>query len=228
MHVVKTTLLPEEEALPIQVYSSVSPYTPSTFSAPAPVRMKSVWSGARHYRHATPCPAGMSGYESMPMQSMRSTSSMSLPMSSSATVVSVGSGEMYDYHRDLACNYTAPSSYNQRGIVYNNTGVPRISGIITSASMVTGGVTSDEAYSHKHGRVHSIHVPGECPECHDDDNDGYCDVCGHDMLECTCEDEYGYCRCPIESDWKAILFIAILSVLYKIVPRREHVLSVSR
>ena len=162
------------------------------------------------------------------MQSMRSTSSMSLPMSSSATVVSVGSGEMYDYHRDLACNYTAPSSYNQRGIVYNNTGVPRISGIITSASMVTGGVTSDEAYSHKHGRVHSIHVPGECPECHDDDNDGYCDVCGHDMLECTCEDEYGYCRCPIESDWKAILFIAILSVLYKIVPRREHVLSVSR
>lgn len=224
MHVVKTSLLPEEnEALPIQVYSGVSPYTPSSFSAPSPIRMKSVWSGVRHYRHATPCSAGIGGYETMPMQSMRSTSSMVLPTTSSAEVVSIGSGGMYEYGRDLACNYTVSSSYNQRGISYTNTSVPHISGIITSASMVTGGVSSDETYSHMHGHVRTGHVPGECPYCHDDDDDGYCDVCGSDMIDHDFDD--CPCRVPLECDWTVVLFITILSVLYVIVPRRKRVLS---
>jgi len=105
------------------------------------------------------------------------------------------------------------SSYNQ------------VQGITTSASRIYGGVTSGQTYA----RIGSIRRGGQpgIPEdpwwscgCVDEDGDEICDICGCDLRLvdengiCGCIDESGYCWCPVECDWKAILFLSALAGLY--------------
>lgn len=101
------------------------------------------------------------------------------------------------------------------------TAVP-VRGIYTSATSVTGGVTT---YSHPHlGSVRkesedpsnpSHHgQPEICQQCIDANGDDVCDRCRCDMDGCTCATEEGgpgYCWCPLDMNWGAMLFLALLA-----------------
>ena len=119
--------------------------------------------------------------------------------------------------------------------------VKPVRGIYTSASAVRGGVTSGQTYGRMNGprraRMEETPIhPGDpdddddpCPHCHDDiinatgepGHDNLCDECGHDMYECTCEGEDGYCWCPIGDGWDVWLFMAVLGTGYAFVARRR-------
>ena len=65
---------------------------------------------------------------------------------------------------------------------------------------------------------------GWCDQCHDDNGDGVCDNCGCDLTSedgCTCEDEYGYCWCPLDFDGIAMLFMAMMALGYAVIARKR-------
>lgn len=101
------------------------------------------------------------------------------------------------------------SSYRQNDMPTVN----RVQGFRTSASYVTGGVTSEQTYS-SFGRASAARRvgghPEECPYCIDEDGDGNCDICGMDIYEC----DKNTCHCPVEFDWKALLFLTAAAGVY--------------
>ena len=102
--------------------------------------------------------------------------------------------------------------------------VAPMSGIRTAATAVSGGVTTyDKAPKKPRGGVRRADpgVPTVIPcGCHDEDGNGFCDACGCDMKvawldgECNCEAESGYCWCPLELNWGAMVFLMLLAVGY--------------
>ena len=121
----------------------------------------------------------------------------------------------------------AISSVNSsRGISSSNVSVTRVqSGIYTSASSISGGVTTYDS-----GHVHGVSrkTPGhndDADECHciDENDDGVCDICDHDIDDCTCEEEYGYCRCPLTDGWQVWLFVGTLAAAYALYKKRMAV-----
>lgn len=104
--------------------------------------------------------------------------------------------------------------------------VAPMSGIRTAAATVSGGVTTyDKAPKKPRGGVrktggHSGDAE-ECPYCHDDDDDGFCDRCGCEYGlgltdgQCSgCVAESGYCWCPLDMNWGAMVFLMLLAVGY--------------
>ena len=99
-----------------------------------------------------------------------------------------------------------------------------VSGICTAASAIRGGVTTYDS-----GHVHGVSrkTPGhnddvdECPYCVDEDGDDVCDICGHDIDDCTCEEEYGYCPCPLTDGWQVWLFMAVLAAGYDLYMKKR-------
>lgn len=109
-------------------------------------------------------------------------------------------------------------------------------GIYTAASSVTGGVTTNETGGKPRGRVRKTtpeptspvptpDTPGSCPGCvghykwdpdgNAGDGDWYCMQCEHYLTEgCTCAEEDGYCWCPLDLNWGAVLFLALLAAGY--------------
>ena len=86
-------------------------------------------------------------------------------------------------------------------------------GIYTSASYISGGVTSNDTYARIGSRINDPEHPGdpECPYCIDDDEDGFCDRCGLEM-----DDHNGGCPCPIgNTPWLIISAMAIAFAIYK-------------
>lgn len=116
----------------------------------------------------------------------------------------------------------AISSVNSsRGISSSNVSLTRVqSGIYTSASSISGGVTTYDTGHHHPGHIRRAgedHPEGEeCECCVDGDGDGVCDVCGDDMDSCECDP----CRCPITDGWSVWLFVGTLAAAYALYKRR--------
>ena len=125
----------------------------------------------------------------------------------------------------VASMASTSGSYASRGIAYASTSaasVPSVQGIRTSASNVSGGITSGDTYSQigTSGRRRGPELPpGACSHC-----DWYYDEetgtwrCHY----CDCEPEDGECdhNCvPVGDGWEVWLFIAALAgayALYKV------------
>ena len=112
------------------------------------------------------------------------------------------------------------SSYRQPDMSTNN----RVQGFRTSASYVTGGVTSSQTFN-RHGALRRGSTPGlgggegdppgdpDCPNCIWVDD--VCIICGHDKYDgCTCGGDGSDCHCPVEFDWKALLFLTAAAGVY--------------
>ena len=109
--------------------------------------------------------------------------------------------------------------------------VSSVHGIYTAASAVSGGVTTyDRAPLRPRGGIRNATHPGnpdarECPTC-EYDEDGFCIHCGHSIYlglnddgscagHCPNDDCEDGCNCvPVEFDWSAMLFLALLAVGY--------------
>lgn len=114
--------------------------------------------------------------------------------------------------------------------------IPVVQGIRTSASHVSGGVTSTTTYAQMHG-AHKAKQSGEgpglpegaCKECHWEWNEELgvyvCTVCGsYSNLGCDHMYEEGYCWCPITDGWQVWVFMGALAaayVVYKTVKKKE-------
>lgn len=123
----------------------------------------------------------------------------------------------------------AISSVNSsRGISTTSVSVTRVqSGICTSASSISGGVTTYDTGHHHPGRIRKDGSPehhGEpgtpCPHCVDEDGDGICDICDEELEECTCDP----CRCPITDGWQVWAFMAILAAAYALCKKRMAII----
>lgn len=126
------------------------------------------------------------------------------------------------------------NSSTSRGIVYSQVSVsmPSVQGLLTSASLVGGGMTASDTYA-RMTRAASPHKapslpPGVCEECHWEWNGTtwVCTQCGADVLDgCHCEDEIGYCWCPVGDGWEVWFFVTALAgayALYKARARKEQ------
>lgn len=113
--------------------------------------------------------------------------------------------------------------------------ITRVSGSIhTSASSINGGVTtydnSGTSYSPGRGIRRTPGHEGDadeddCPGCVDEDDDGVCDVCGHALDDCDCEEEHDYCRCPVELDWSALMFLSVMALGYVFTKTRYNIFA---
>lgn len=109
---------------------------------------------------------------------------------------------------------------------------PRVhSGIYTSASAISGGVTTeDTGHHHPHGgvRTETPWHPGDpgnpCPNCIDEDGDEICDICGEETYECTCDP----CHCPLDEEWHVWLFVSLIVALYALIKVKRERLAVKR
>lgn len=167
------------------------------------------------------------------MEIQRSTSpvpnsTMRIATTSSARVTVVNSGGMGEMQ--LASTATGSSSI---GINYANSTLyipPAVQGFITSASSVGGGSSAEDTYARiqQRGASHAkkdLLPPGVCDQCHWvwDGTKWVCTVCGHDALDgCTCDEEYGYCRCPIDDGWQVWLFMATLVMGYGLLRKQSR------
>ena len=115
--------------------------------------------------------------------------------------------------------------------VVMGTAVP-VRGIYTSATSVTGGVTTSTTYASmtlpKLTPRRSQAFPGapECSECYDNNGYNLCDACGCNLLNgCDCATDPtgpGYCWCPLELNWGAMLFLALLAGGYAMWKKNRH------
>ena len=120
----------------------------------------------------------------------------------------------------------AISSVNgNRGISSTNVSATRVqSGIYTSASSISGGITTYDSGHHHPGHIRKVgghHGDAdECENCVDDDDDGVCDVCGDEIDACHCDP----CRCPISDGWQVWLFMGTLAAAYAVYKKRVSVI----
>lgn len=110
--------------------------------------------------------------------------------------------------------YNATANYGVR-YACSSESTPAIRGIRTVASSVTGGVTTYEAESSHKGHIRKVILPDVCDHCDfklNADGDYECIYC-HAILEngCECTPD---CHCPIEFDWKALLFLTAAAGVY--------------
>lgn len=59
--------------------------------------------------------------------------------------------------------------------------------------------------------------PGECPHCVDENEDGICDNCLCEIYACECDE--CHCDVPLDFNWAAGIFMAMLAgayTLYKV------------
>ncbi len=125
-----------------------------------------------------------------------------------------------------------------RGIAYasaSGVSMPSVQGIRTSASNVSGGITSGDTYS-QIGTSGRRRGPGglpdgACEHCHwvkDENGHWYCDHCGCTAMDgCDCGEEGGECHCdvPLDFNWAVELFMAALAgayTLYKVRARKKE------
>ena len=88
-------------------------------------------------------------------------------------------------------------------------------GFYTSASTISGGQTTLDTHP-RHGGVRRNFplIPGLCEHCHwvqDENENWYCSDCGCTIYGgCDCDP----CHCPVEFDWKALLFLTAAAGVY--------------
>jgi hypothetical protein len=164
-----------------------------------------------------------------------STGNMRLATTSSARVTVVNSGGMGG-NGGYGQVSAGASSSSSRGINYTVSSSmnipPVVQGFITSASSVSGGRSAEETYAGMQQRAGAAYAkkdmplpPGVCDQCHWvwDGTKWVCTVCGHDALDgCTCDEEYGYCRCPIDDGWQVWLFMATLVMGYGLLRKQSR------
>ena len=163
-----------------------------------------------------------------------STSNTRIATTSSAHVTVVNSGGMGG-NGGYGQVSTGASSSSSRGINYTaNSSMyipPVVQGFITSASSVSGGRSAEETYAgmQQRGAAYAKKdmplPPGVCDQCHWvwDGTKWVCTVCGHDALDgCTCDEEHGYCRCPIDDGWQVWLMMAILGMVYGLLRKQSR------
>ena len=164
-----------------------------------------------------------SGYihTSAPVRSSRSTMGLAqAPMASMSTTSSMSRG----------ISYNEPSS------------TPAVQGIYTSASQISGGVMASTTYAQMSIRRAKKEDPdtppspgddGYCPGCaghyvwDSSLNHGrggwICSSCGCELKDgCDCEEEYGYCWCPIDFNWAVALFMTALAAAYAVCKKRTQ------
>lgn len=149
-------------------------------------------------------------------------------MTSSAQVRSIGSAGGGMAQAPVASMSSTSSSYS-RGIAQTSSSIatPQLSCIRTSASAISGGVTTYDN-GPRNGRVRKIHLPGTCEHCDwewDDEKDDYvCIYCGSELMNgCECGD----CHCPIGDGKDVWLFVTALAgvyALYKARARKEQLI----
>ncbi len=166
-----------------------------------------------------------------------SQTTIKIHTTSSQRVSVAGSGS-----GSIATSTSSGNKNSTRGIVYSQaSAVPSISGLLTSASLVRGGVTAERTLSmSKMGNARTITHPGnpdegQCPTCIYDEN-GICIICGHSSYfgvdehgecagHCTHHDcDTGCCCTPLDFNRGAMLFFALLAVGYGVrIKKREKI-----
>lgn len=60
------------------------------------------------------------------------------------------------------------------------------------------------------------------PDANAGDGGWVCSECGHGLEEgCHCNEEHGYCPCPISDGWQVWLFMAAMAFAYAIFKKRK-------
>ena len=215
------------EVQPTHVSQSVSypsTYRPSSnVSLPAPVMPhRSVSTGIVRVPQIT-MHSTSSGVSSV------SSSAMRIYTTSSHGVTTVGSGGS-----GASCYTTTSGRKGARGINYSQAAVIPVQGLLTSASVIRGGVTADETYARMNRsaapRKNPSLPPGACDHCdwvYDPISGQWiCSECGANVLDgCDCSTDPtgpGYCWCPIGDGWQVWLFMAVLGVAYALWKSRKH------
>lgn len=103
----------------------------------------------------------------------------------------------------------------------------QVQGMYTAATGVRGGVTTYDANSAGSGprkaENYNPGVPDFCWDCVDENEDGICDRCGHEIVGgCTCGEESGYCWCPIGDGWDVWIMMAVMAISYVLFMRRRN------
>ncbi len=127
------------------------------------------------------------------------------------------------------------STSSMRCSSYGGTNSPamemRVQGFRTSASGVTGGVTSSQTYG-RFGAPRRSTTPTPPPDptgvCQcvwiydanlfgEGEGGFYCPKCGSTVqLEDALDGHYhDYCPCPLEADWRVLIFLTALAGVYK-------------
>lgn len=168
--------------------------------------------------------------------SMRSTSPggsvapMTVHATSSQSVCVVGSGGAGG---GIATTTSGSSRNGSRGILYSQTSaMPQVQGLLTSASMVGGGVTATETYQRMtramrgSGPAKAPSLPdGVCEHCHWEYIGGQwiCSECGANVLDgCECTNGGSYCWCPLDLNWGAMVFLMLLAAGYGVRARMRE------
>lgn len=170
--------------------------------------------------------SGLSGHSSassMPTVTMRSTSVYRTQAASSASGYSMrGAGSTSQSAGFGSRGSVYTPSYGSVRTMVNTTYRP---GENVMASKVMG-VTAADTYGNINGAMNrgvrrSPDFGGdgedeECDQCIDLNSDRVCDRCGCAMDGCTCEDESGYCWCPVGDGVDVWVMMAMMAIAYGI------------
>ena len=219
------------KSLETEVYVSPTMNYGSSYKSPAP--SVSVPTVRRSSFSLSTSPVSAPQIEMKSTAAPMSTSNMRIATTSSAQVTVVNSGGAGSMGGMQGSS--GASSSTSRGINYNtNVSMnipPVVQGFITSASSVSGGRSAEETFAAMQKRSGAAYAkkemplpPGVCGECHWEWNGTtwVCTICGHDVLDgCSCGEEHGYCRCPIDDGWKVWLFMAALAMGYGLLRKQS-------
>jgi len=181
-------------------------------------------SSSARWRHSVVVPqVAMSQMEGPSAANSAPTAPMRIHTTSSQRIVEVGGGGA-----GVSMQPTSSINNTSRGIVYSQLSIPTVQGLLTSASLVRGGITGDETYARMTRsaapRLAPSLPPGVCDQCQWiwDGEKWVCSVCGSDALDgCIHEEEYGHCWCPIGDGWPVYLFMAFLALGYAYSKKRS-------
>ena len=145
---------------------------------------------------------------------------------SSAQVHSIGAAGGGMAQAPVA-SMSSTGSVGGRGISYRGSvaAISQVSGLYTSASNVTGGVTTESSGTSHGPRREHFHLPGVCEHCDwvwDPVADDYvCAVCGCHM-DTGCTHNPCTCDVPLDFNGAVALFMALLACAYAIYKVRVH------
>lgn len=169
--------------------------------------------------------AGRSGYIHTTMHRSQSYSHSGITTMAQAPMATMGSTSAITRGIANSSDAVSANTYDVRGIQ-------------TSASAIQGGQTASQTYNqiaYSGPRRASSSTPpsseddGYCPHCHyiwdaslNHGRGGWvCESCGCELKDgCDCEEESGYCWCPIEFDLEVWLFFASLAGAYAVYKKR--------